>query len=316
MFILRTMGTRPAGPRPKPLDALQPAHIARTTGLALNTVKDRIARMVEEGIIAGYTAVPNLRHLDLQASALYLEFTSVAEKQAAVEEIRDWDGLLELNDFLGRGLCADLAFQNARDWQDKVGRLALLAKGREVREFYPWDAPPVTRPLSALDWRIVQALRRSPRAPAHEHARHAGVSARTVKRRLARMAEEGSIFVAPIVDPSKVDGLFIFALLIYLREGAGPRPMEELRQTFHDSLVYSFVPVSADLGHFDLLLFARSGAEVEALRRRAEDVDGVVRADAWMFRAFESVGPWLDRAIERAALRAQESDVARRIATT
>jgi len=40
--ILRAMGVRPYERTPKPLDALQPARIARVTGSSVNTVKDRI----------------------------------------------------------------------------------------------------------------------------------------------------------------------------------------------------------------------------------------------------------------------------------
>jgi len=127
------------------------------------------------------------------------------------------------------------------------------------------------------------------------------VSARTVKRHLARMAAEGSVFLVPAVDPSKADGLFIFELLVYLREGAGPRPMDALRAAFYDEHVYAYVPASASLGHFDMLLFARTSAEVEAMRRRAEQVEGVVRAEAWLFRAFLAFPTWLDDAIARAA---------------
>ncbi|MBW3584238.1 MAG: Lrp/AsnC family transcriptional regulator [Euryarchaeota archaeon] len=298
--IIRAMGTRPAGRRPKPLQTLQPAHIAQVTGLAVNTVKERLSRLDKEGVIAGYTAVPNLRHLGLYAAALYLEFDDERSKEAAVEEARAMDGILELNDFMGHGLCADLAFCDDADRADKIARLRRHTTG-ELQEFYAWDAPSVPRPLTALDWRIIQALRAHPRAGAPQLAARVGVSSRTVKRRLARMADEGSIFLAPVMDPSKANGLFIFAMLVYLRPGSGPGPMDALRREFADELVYDFIPTSAELGHFDLLLFARTSAEVESMRKRAQAVDGVEHAEAWLFRAFEGVGPWLDDAIDRAA---------------
>jgi DNA-binding Lrp family transcriptional regulator len=299
--IIRAMGLRPSGSAPKPLDALQPSRIARTTGLALNTVKERIQRLTERGVIQGYTAVPNLRHLDLEAAAVYVEFATDEAKENAVQRIRALDGLLELNDFMGRGLCADLGYRGDADRREKHGLLTECAGGSPVLEFYAWDAPPVTRTLTRLDWRIIQALRADPRASAAQLAARVGVSARTVKRHLARMADEGSIFLAPVVDPSRADGLFIFAILVYLEDGASEVPLRGLRQEFRDELVHAFVPRSVELGHLDILLFARTSAEVEAMRRRAQAVPGVRRAEAWLYRAFEGVGPWLDAAIERAA---------------
>lgn len=82
--------------------------------------------------------------------------------------------------------------------------------------------------------------------------------------------------------------------------------MDALRAEFDDEHVYAYVPASASLGHFDMLLFARTSADVEAMRRRAEKVDGVVRAEAWLFRAFLAFPAWLDEAIARAASAAIE----------
>lgn len=299
--ILRAMGIRPYERTPKPLDALQPARIARVTGSSVNTVKDRIARMTELGVIAGYQAVPNLRHLGLHGEAYHLRFASDAAKDEAMPRILAVNGLLELHDFLGQGACADFVFKDEAELQRTLATLSTGSQVGPPRHFYSREMPELKRDLTPLDWRIVQALRADPRATPADLAPVGGVSARTVKRHLTRMAKEGSIFLVPAIDPSKADGLFLFELLVYLREGTGPRPMAALRKEFNAEHVYAYVPASADLGNFDLLLFARTSAEVEALRRRAQQIDGVVRAEAWLFRAFLGFPAWLDAAIAKAA---------------
>lgn len=299
--IIRAMGIRPYERAPKPLDALQPGHIARATGASVNTVKDRIARMMEVGIIAGYYAFPNLQHLGLRGEAYHLRFPTEAAKDAALPRIVETDGLLELHDFMGRGACADFAFHDEAELRGKLAFLRDASGDGAPELFYQREMPRVDRALTKLDWRILQALRADPRAQPAQLAERVGVSARTVKRHLTRMAAEGSVFLVPAVDPSKADGLFIFELLVYLREGAGPRPMNALRAAFDDEHIYAYVPASAALGHFDMLLFARTSADVEALRSRAEQVDGVIRAEAWLFRAFLAFPAWLDSAIARAA---------------
>lgn len=299
--IIRAMGIRPYERVPKPLDVLQPARIARATGASVNTVKDRIRRMTDSGIIAGYHAVPNLQHLGLRAEAYYLRFADDAAKDAAMPHVAGLDGLLEFHDFMGRGACADLAFHDDAEKGRKLALLSGWSGDVEPRRFYSREMPRIERPLTRLDWRIIRGLRADPRALPADVAPRVGASARTVKRHLQRMAAEGSIFLVPAVDPSKADGLFIFELLVYLREGSGPRPMAALRDAFRDEHVYAYVPASAELGHFDMLLFARTSAEVEALRHRAEQVEGVVKAEAWLFRAFLGFPAWLDAAIEKAA---------------
>ena len=304
--IVRAMGIRPYERAPKPLDALQPGHIARATGASVNTVKDRIARMTEKGIIAGYHAVPNLQHLDLRGEAYYLRFPTEEAKDAALPCILRTEGLLELHDFMGKGACADFAFHDDAELRAKLGFLQDASGDTAPERFYYREMPRVDRELTPLDWRILQALRADPRAQPADLAPVVGVSARTIKRHLARMAREGSVFLVPALDPSKAEGLFIFEMLVYLTEGSGPRPMNELRAAFHDEHVYAYVPASAALGHFDMLLFARTSAEVEAMRRRAEQVQDVVRAETWLFRAFLAFPDWLDAAIERAAKAASE----------
>jgi len=299
--IIRAMGIRPYERVPKPLDVLQPARIARVTGTSVNTVKDRIARMTERGIIAGYYAVPNLRHLGLRGEAYHFRFQSDEAKDAALPRLLELEGLLEFHDFLGRGACADFAFHDDGEMQRTLAFLGQGSGDSKPKHFYSREMPPVERTLTALDWRILQALRADPRAVPASLAPTIGVSARTVKRRLEQMAAEGSVFLVPMLDPSKADGLFLFELLVYLREGSGPKPMAALRAAFHDEHVYAYVPASAELGHFDMLLFARTTADVEALRRRAEQVEGVVRAEAWLFRAFLGFPKWLDAAIGEAA---------------
>lgn len=303
--IIRAMGIRPYERVPKPLDALQPGRISHETGAALNTVKDRIARMTELGIIAGYHAVPNLQHLGMRGEAYHLRFESDEAKDAAMPRLLALDGLLEFHDFLGKGACADLVFRDTAEMHGKLAALAEWSGDPRPRRFYDREMPRVGRSLTQLDWRIVQALRAAPRSSAADLSPVVGVSARTVKRHLERMAAEGSIFLVPIVDPSKADGLFLFELLVYLREGSGPRPMAALRAAFRDEHVYAYVPASAELGHFDMLLFARTSAEVEALRRRAEEVEGVVRAEAWFFRAFRGFPEALDGAIAEAAAKSE-----------
>lgn len=308
--ILRAMGIRPYERTPKPLDALQPARIARVTGSSVNTVKDRITRMTELGVIAGYQAMPNLRHLGLRGEAYHLRFTSDAAKDKAMPQLLGVNGLLELHDFLGQGACADFAFKDEAELQRTLEALSAGSQDGAPRHFYSREMPKVTRSLTPLDWRIVQALRADPRATPADLAPAVGVSTRTVKRHLTRMAAEGSIFLVPMLDPSKADGLFLFELLVYLREGTGPRPMAALRTAFQAEHVYAYVPASAELGNFDMLLFARTSADVEALRRRAEQVDGVVRAEAWLFRAFLGFPAWMDAAIQQEARGVEASPAA------
>ncbi len=299
MKIIRTMGFRPYENRPRDPNILRAARIARAAKVSVNTVKDRIARMESSGVIAGYQIFPNLRHMGLAASAFYFRVGEDEDKDALVSEVERLGGLMEVHDFLGTGICADFAYRDETELESKLGVLSRLARDRRPLRFYDRDMPAVDRELSAVDWRILRALRGNPKRPLHEVAKELGVATRTVKRRHDRMAKEGSFFVVPIVDPSKAHGLFLFELLFYLSPGAGRKPMAAILETFGDRAVYGYVPSSAELGNFDLVLVGESLGQVEELRQKGARMPNVSRVEAWFFRGFHDHSRWLDAAMDR-----------------
>jgi DNA-binding Lrp family transcriptional regulator len=296
--IIRAMGFRPYESRPRDPNVLRPPHVARRTRASVNTVKDRIARMEATGVIAGYQIFPNLRHLELAASAFYFRVGEEEDKDRVVAEVERLGGLMEVHDFLGTGICADFAYRDEAELGTKLAVLARLARDRRPLRFYDRDLPRVGRALGGLDWRILRALRGNPKRPLHEVAKELGVATRTVKRRHDRMAKEGSFFVVPIIDPSRAHGLFLFELLFYLAPGAGRDAMAGILKAFDAQAVYGYVPSSAELGSFDLVLVGRSLSDVEGLRRAGAGLPGVQRVEAWFFRGFHDHSRWLDDALE------------------
>ena len=298
VHILRAMGIRPYASRPKDPDALKASRIAEVVGASLNTIKTRIARMEASGVIAGYKLVPNLRHLGLTGAAYYFASPADSEKEPAIEGIGARPGGLELHDFLGGGFCVDFTYTDQEQLDGTLRELTALTGEPAPIKFYDRDMPPVDRALTGLDWRILGALRMAATRSLDDVAAELGVTGRTVRKRYARMAQEGSFFSVPMLDASKAEGLFLFELLLYLEDGALERVKAALLPELRDSYVYAYVPASPELGHLDVLLFARSTGQVEELRALAEGCPGVERADAWFFRGLHDHSAWMDAAIE------------------
>lgn len=98
--IIRSMDVRPYGDRPKDPDALKPSRIARALGTTHVTVRERVARMEDAGVIAGYQLYPNLRHLGRAASAYLVRVPDEDRKARALEAVEGMEGLLEVHNFL------------------------------------------------------------------------------------------------------------------------------------------------------------------------------------------------------------------------
>lgn len=295
------MGIRPYDRRPKSPDALKPSNIAQEVGTSVVTAKERIARMEEIGVIAGYQVYPNFRHLGMGARGYFFRVHAEGRKREVVEEMSGLDGLLELHDFHGSGVCADFAFHGANELTTKLAYLSRHSGDLNPQRFYDRHMPAVQQRLSTLDWRILQALRGRARRPLAEVAEAVGISGRTVKRRYETMAREGSFFVVPMLNPAKAEGLILFELLFYLHQPTNAATINAILREFDERRVYTYRPASPELGNFDMLLFAKSSEEVERLRQRAAAIPGVAKAEAWLFQGFFDHGAWIDEALAQRA---------------
>jgi len=300
--IIGAMGIVPYGAQPKGPDRLKSSSLARAVGASVNTVKARIASMEQAGVIAGYQVVPNLQHLGFAAEAYRFLAASEEGKDGVVAAMRAVDGILEVHDFLGRHVCADVAFRDEADRSAKFEALINIAPGEpDPPRFYYRTMPAVEGDLSPLDWRILQALRWRANRPLSEVAEETGLSVWTVKRRHDRMAREGSFFAIPLVDPSKAEGIVPFEVLLFLRDGAQKDIMGAALREFSDHAVYTNAPISPRLGHFFMILFARSTKEVDELTARARQLPGVERVEAMFFRGLHDESKWLDDLIAERA---------------
>ena len=293
--ILRAMGLRPFR-RSSNADAIRPAHLARAVGITVDTVKDRVGRLEAAGVLAGYEVIPNLRHLGVEGAAYLVRAPDESTKEAVLAEASAVERILEVHDFLGQAVCVDFAFTGEGERDRVLARLEEITGARPLR-FYGRDQPDVPRPLTPLDWRILRAMRGDARRSPGDVAEAIGVSAKTVKRRFERMADERSLFVYPKLDPSKAGGVILFKLLLHLDPAAGPDTVRAVSKALDASTLLSFVPESREIGSFDVVLVAQNAPGIDRLRREALAVPGVVGAEPWLLRGYWYRGEWIDRAL-------------------
>jgi DNA-binding Lrp family transcriptional regulator len=262
-----------------------------------DTVKARIAGMEAEGVLLGYQVVPNLAHLGLHSEAYFARVDEAEDKDQVVEAVGELDRILVLHDYLGDGLCIEFAYEEAAQRHATLAAVEKLTGDPSPCAFYDGVMPEVEAPLSNLDWRILSSLRWEALKPLREVADEVGVTRRTVKRHYDRMAAEGSFVTVPILDPSQAPGLILFELMVFTEPGTDREVANDVLRAYEDVRIFSYVPSSQELGNVNLLAFARTPAQIEELRARGEELPGVERVEAWLFRRFEDHSDWLDDAI-------------------
>lgn len=295
--ILRTLGFLPFIQGARPLDATRPSHVARALGASPELVKDRIDRMEAAGIILGYEIHPNLRHLGLRQVTFHLHVPPERKPQA-MEVLSQVDGVAGVIDFVGTEMCVDVYHRSEGELARRLQLLSTITGVPQAHRLYENPDVAIARPLSRLDWRIVRALRGQARRSHAEVADELKVSQRTVKRRLERMAQEGSIDILPIVDPGRIPNYIPVGMAVFLRPGEHPSAVGDVRRALKDRLFYSWVPPARELGHAELALYARTTGEIEELRRTAAAVEGVARVDVALPCGARFSQTWLNEAID------------------
>lgn len=279
-------------------DALKPTRLARHLGLSVDTVRERIARMEAEGVIRGYQAYPNFRHLGLLSAAYFFRLSDESRRARTEADLDAIEGLISVTWFLGRDLCVDLSYRSEADRERKLRLVTSLTGDPEPSEFFSRQHAPVARELTNLDWRILRALRGRARHPLPSIADEIGVGYRTVKRHYDRMVEEGSLVNVPLVDPGHGGGLVPVAFLVFLDPDASAKVLSDVTRVFDETMVFGTVPASNHLGNFDVLAFVPSVGAAEEMRRRAAALPGVARIEALPLAGAEDYTHWLDDAIE------------------
>lgn len=266
--------------------------------MARQRVSERVRAMEQDGFIRRYQIVPNFRHLGLESTCYYYSFPDAERAVRAMEKAAPLQGVAGCYAFVNGGLCVNFVHEGPVDLQRKLQLLVNLAEPEvAVQKFYDLETPEVSRPLSRLDWQIVQALRGHARRPLAEVASELGVTTRTVRRRFEAMGSEGSYFIVPAVDPGVVHGL-MFYLGFHLDAEAPRDATQRLREVTADHwLAEVFTSTVGALGPYSLLLFARSMAEVDGLREQCDRVPGVRSATTYLFRKALESNRWLDEAI-------------------
>jgi DNA-binding Lrp family transcriptional regulator len=295
--ILRVLGFTPFQQGVRGPDALRPSAIAAQLGLNAELVKDRLARMESSGVIQGYEAFPNLRHLGLAQTTVHYNLDGRA-KARALAKLPDMEGISGVFEFVGPGVCVDVYYRSPAELERRLKLVATLADLPAPARLFDYPYPEVTGEMTPLDWRIVHALRKDARRPASDVGAELGVSAKTVNRHVDRLVAQGSIDVLPRVDTGQVADILPLNLACYFAPGPTAPVVAAILKALGEQAFYAWVPPSAELGNFDVFAYVRKPREIEQLRRKVADLPGVERVEALLPCNVVFTSDWLTRAIE------------------
>ena len=252
--------------------------IARDLGVDQGTVRSRMKRLQERHVLRGWLLglSPGLTGHDVGQAWLLVK--PEAEKGPLVDRLLSAPEVERVCVYLGPKVSLLFLVRKGADPSeavkgiaDRIGPSWSLHRGGVI--------PIPTYPLTETDSSIVRALRKDPWKPFPEVAREVGVSSRTVVRRVAKLSQDGAIYMLPVIDLDALHGVIPMELVVEY-ESIASRPManSSIASYVGEELVFS--DTTGPLGYFALVVPTLSSMErVEAWVRKQQGVAGA-HADA------------------------------------
>jgi DNA-binding Lrp family transcriptional regulator len=203
------------------------SNIARRIGVDEETVRRRLKKAEELGSLPGWRMMINPHLIGYEAGCIDLEVADEGEKEGVISEIKNIDGVIKILDFRGKGLQITLYHES----NDALSRQTNLIKSicRSTSEPTGWELhfPRSEIKMTKTDWKIIEAMLDDPRKSLEIVARSAGVSDRTVERRLTLMSEGRIVYLQGTPNFKNFAGLSC-VFLVHCPDSEKKKAVDEL----------------------------------------------------------------------------------------
>jgi DNA-binding Lrp family transcriptional regulator len=188
--------------------------IGRTLGVDEGTVRNRVRKLKEAGVIMGWRIEINPALFGRTLRCVNFDVVPERDKHEVIAAIHSVDNVTLICNYLGPGLFVMISGDNERSLRETSRRIAEIAG----REEFEWTWRPTSAPRSELtmsDWEIIRSLQRDPWKPYNQIADEVHLSSKTTKKRMTRLAEEGAIQLSMDVNMAALKGIVPGALWVF-----------------------------------------------------------------------------------------------------
>lgn len=249
--------------------SLGPWQIARRVGVHGTTVKARLAALRARGILRDVVLAPHLSLLGARVFNVRFAFGSPASKDAALRELSEMPEVYSTRDFVGNDGWVGVLAKDPASAHETTMALGRKVGAIATEPVYEAQHPPIHFAMRPVDRRILHAYAPNAHRDAESVAEDAGTSARTVRRRLARLSEAKAFSVFLNLDVGSMSGAVAIMLEVRLANESASAlvlnafPEWTFREAARGDLVLLYLS-APDLGR------------VQDLCRRASALPGVV----------------------------------------
>ncbi len=245
------------------------AGIAKRLGVDEETVRNRVSKVRQSGILKGWQLVVNPHLIGRESASIELQVADASRKGVSIEQICLIEGVISILDFHGQALQVGIYYRNERELARQL-RLMESICGRKHMTRWNVAFPPCGLKMKKTDWRLLGVLMKGPRRRLSDVALESKTSARTVNRRVGLMMENFAFFLHTEIDFKRLGGLAYRMLLRFGDSGKKAKADELLHK--NEKVEWSYT-LSDEYSMF--ILHCENLAEAEGMTQFARNLDGV-----------------------------------------
>lgn len=187
--------------------------IARKLDLSEVALRCRVNGLTRSGFLKGWSVFLNPNAIGQRVAQVHLDVLPPSSKQNVIRKIRLVDGVWMVIDYLENTLAVGIYYEDESSFRNRVELMSRIANAEHVL-YGETPFPSCNHKFTQADLAIIRGVQGEPWQTYASIACQAGLSARTVRRRLNRMIDERALFITPKLDFRRLKGiavdLFVF----------------------------------------------------------------------------------------------------------
>lgn len=251
--------------------------IALTLGVATNTIKRRIQKLIANNIIERFVANLNRALLfDEKLSSCILIVRRKDPDKIAQRLSLIGDSFLQV-DCLGRVSVFNMTIRDEKTKKSKISSLAISLKDIRIYNLFMSKLSYQHITFNDSDLRIIKCLIEKPRIRISDVAKAISLSEKTIQRRLDRMQRYNLLEFTVLPNPAAIRGYIYFGMIISLEK----LQYENIIKYIYSELEQHFLPplpvISQEI--IILSLYSDNYFDIEKILRNVESLEGVKQVE-------------------------------------
>jgi DNA-binding Lrp family transcriptional regulator len=202
---LRAGGRSEFDPFPTNVNSLR--YVASALKLDKETVRRRIANLKKKEAFSGWSVMINPNIFSLKATKVWLKFESEEARKRAIDELSKTRTIRTMVIYFEETISFIFVSHSLNSLEPQLEVLRARVGRFEILRRTTISFPSCTMKLSTSDRNLYEAVRNGFQKSQFDISKEAGISLRTVKRKLSELIEENAFLLLSGWNPKKVEGV-------------------------------------------------------------------------------------------------------------